>query len=257
MRGRAVQYEVLSDIGKKRTLNEDGAAVFTLPNGILLAVIADGMGVHQGGEFASSTAIQIMGDEFTKLEATSFQDTEEWVEWLKETVLYVNRYLYNYANENKEVEGMGTTLEAVLIKDRTCFGAHIGDSRVYKINNEQIEQITTDHSYVKVLVDSGEITEQEAEVHPQRNWIIKALGSERSVEPDCYTLDLKDTAYLLLCSDGLSNKVDNPSIHKIVQSDLSLKEKTKALVDLANKMGGEDNISVILLGSPDSEVPLT
>src|SRR5690625_7655912 len=124
----------------------------------MLAVIADGMGGHQGGDFASSTAIRIIGEEFTKLKASSFQEREEWIEWLKETVLYVNRYLYNYANKNQELEGMGTTLEAVLIKDRSCFGAHIGDSRVYKITEEAIAQITTDHSYVKVLVDSGEIT---------------------------------------------------------------------------------------------------
>lgn len=252
-----MRYEVLSDIGKKRTLNEDGAAVFTLPNGIMLAVIADGMGGHQGGDFASSTAIRIIGEEFTKLKASSFQEREEWIEWLKETVLYVNRYLYNYANKNQELEGMGTTLEAVLINGRSCFGAHIGDSRVYKITEKEITQITTDHSYVKVLVDSGEITEEEAEVHPQRNWIIKALGSERSVDPDCYSLELDDLTYLLLCSDGLSNKVDNHSIQKIVLSDSSLKEKTKALVDMANKMGGEDNISVILLSSFDTEVPLT
>lgn len=249
-----MQYAVLSDIGKKRTLNEDRAAVFTLPNGLMLAVIADGMGGHQAGDFASSTALFLMEEEFMKLEAASFGSREEWAEWLKETVLYVNRTLYNYASKHKELEGMGTTLEAVLIHQDICYGAHIGDSRVYQINEVAITQLTADHSYVKVLLDSGEITEQEAEVHPQRNWIIKALGSERSVDPDCYTFVLESSNYILICSDGLSNKVDDEEIREIVISSGSLDEKVRELVEMANKLGGEDNISVILLSSPHSEV---
>lgn len=251
-----MQFEILSDIGKKRTVNEDSAAVFTLPEGITLAVIADGMGGHRGGDFASSTAIKVIGEEFMKLEASQFSGQEEWAEWLKETVLFVNRLLFNQANENEELKGMGTTLEAILFQGRLCLGVHIGDSRVYAITEKEIRQITTDHSYVNVLVDSGEITEQEAEVHPQRNWIMKALGSERSIEPDCYSIGLEEEMYLLLCTDGLSNKVDNHSMQNIVLSNKTLSKATKALIDTANKMGGEDNISVILIGPLDSEVPL-
>lgn len=250
-----MQFEILSDIGKKRTVNEDSAAVFTLPEGITLAVIADGMGGHRGGDFASSTAIKVIGEEFMKLTASQFEQQEDWAEWLKETVLYVNRMLFNQANENEELKGMGTTLEAILIKGRTCLGLHIGDSRVYAITEKEIRQMTTDHSYVNVLVDSGEITEQEAEVHPQRNWIMKALGSERSIDPDCYSVELDEEMYLLLCTDGLSNKVDDHLMQTIVLSNTTLSECAKALVDTANKMGGEDNISVILIGPFDSEVP--
>lgn len=242
-----MQYAVLSDIGKKRTLNEDRAAVYTLPNGLLLAVIADGMGGHQGGDYASSTAIRVIHEEFTKLKDHPFETNDDWSEWLKETVLYVNRTLFNDANAHEELAGMGTTLEAVLIHNQTCYGAHIGDSRVYLMNATSIEQLTTDHSYVNVLLDSGEITEQEAEVHPQRNWIIKALGSERSVEPDCYTFQLNEGDYLLVCSDGLSNKVTEHHIHQVVQSKDSLARKVTNLVEKANELGGEDNISVILL----------
>lgn len=244
-----MQYAVLSDIGKKRSLNEDRAAIFTLPNGLILAVIADGMGGHKGGDFASSTALRMMGEAFGKLKDVTFQTHEDWAEWLKETVLFINRTIYNYATEHEELAGMGTTLEALLIRKDFCYGAHIGDSRVYRINNT-ITQITTDHSYVKVLIDSGEITEQEAEVHPQRNWIIKALGSERSVEPDCYSFSLENIKYLLLCSDGLSNKVSDSSIQEIVSSQDSLDEKVQTLVERANELGGEDNISVILLQAP-------
>lgn len=249
-----MQFEILSDIGKKRTVNEDSAAVFTLSEGITLAVIADGMGGHRGGDFASSTAIKVIGEEFMKLKTTQFSEQEDWAEWLKETVLYVNRMLFNHANENEELKGMGTTLEAVLIMGRSCLGLHIGDSRVYTIQKEKIKQMTTDHSYVNILVDSGEITEKEAEVHPQRNWIMKALGSERSIDPDCYAMELDEESYLLLCTDGLSNKVDDSSIQKIVLSNSTLRDTAQELIDTANKMGGEDNISVILIGPVDSEV---
>lgn len=249
-----MQYAVLSDIGKKRTLNEDRAAVFTLPDGLQLAVIADGMGGHQGGDFASSTALHLIEKAFGQLTMTTFESPEEWMEWLKETVLYVNRALFNYANEHKEYEGMGTTLEVVLIHGQLCYGVHIGDSRVYFIDETEIKQLTADHSYVKVLLDSGEITEQEAEVHPQRNWIIKALGSERSVDPDCYSFTLEAATYLVICSDGLSNLVADATIKDMVLSSQSLQEKAETLVAKANEMGGEDNISVILLCSPSSEV---
>lgn len=242
-----MKFEVLSDIGKKRQLNEDRAAVLTLPNGLHLAVLLDGMGGHQGGDVASSTALRLMAEEFEKLSEASFQSEEEWMEWLKEVVLYVNRTLYNIAKEESALQGMGTTMEAILVKDDVCYGVHIGDSRVYYINDEDITQLTTDHSFVNVLVDRGEITEQEAEVHPQRNWILKALGSERFVEPDCYQVTIKPTSTLLMCSDGLSNKVQKESLHKIVISKASLKEKAEKLVEKANEMGGEDNISVILL----------
>lgn len=251
-----VQFEVLSDIGKKRIVNEDGAAVFTLPGGILLAVIADGMGGHRGGDYASSTAIKVIGEEFMKLKDVGNYEEMNWSEWLKEKIYYVNRLLFNYASDNEELKGMGTTLDTVLIHGRSCLISHIGDSRVYSIDAEDIHQVTTDHSYVNVLIDSGEITEEEAAIHPRRNWIIKALGSERTIEPDFFSFNLKENSYLLICTDGLSNKVDEASMKDILLATSTLREKTEALVNLANKMGGEDNISVILLHPSDQEVSM-
>lgn len=249
-----MQFEVLSDIGRKRTLNEDSAAVFTLEDQVILAVIADGMGGHQGGDFASSTALRLVGEAFEKVKEAPFDQHTDWMEWLQETALFVNRTLYNYASEHKELEGMGTTLEAVLIYDGTCFGVHIGDSRVYAVQNKMIKQITSDHSYVNVLVNSGEITEQEAKVHPRRNWILKAVGSERFLEPDCYHFPIEEEMFVLICTDGLSNKLTNNEIKNVVLSNLTLKEKTMSLVEMANSKGGEDNISVILVHSPQQEV---
>ena len=251
-----VQFEVLQDIGKKRVVNEDGAAVFTLPGGILLAVIADGMGGHRGGDFASATAIKVIGEEFMKLQDTENSEEMNWSEWLKETIYYVNRLLFNHATDNEELKGMGTTLDTVLIHGRSCLISHIGDSRIYSIDAKEINQVTTDHSYVNVLIDSGEITEEEAATHPRRNWIMKALGSERTIEPDFLSLELSEKKYLLICTDGLSNKVDSKSMQSIILSTTTLREKTEALVDLANKLGGEDNISVILLELSGQEVSL-
>lgn len=248
-----MQFEILSDVGRKRIVNEDGAAVFTLPEGITLAVIADGMGGHRGGDFASSTAIRVLGEEFMKLKDIQWTDDESWSEWLKETIFYVNRFLYDYAADHEELKGMGTTLEAVLIRDRSCLVSHIGDSRVYKINAKEVSQITTDHSYVNILVASGEITKAEAVNHPQRNWIMKALGSERTIDPDFHSLELEDETYLLICTDGLSNEIDEDTMKSIVLSNRTLHEKAEALVDTANKMGGEDNITVILLRPSSTE----
>lgn len=249
-----MQFEVLTDIGKKRTVNEDCAAVFTLSNGILLAVIADGMGGHRGGGYASATAIRVIGESFLKLDGQHFTKEEEWAEWLREAVLHVNRLLYTESTVDEELKGMGTTLEVALIRENSCLISHTGDSRVYSISKDEICQITRDHSYVNVLLESGEITEEEAETHPKRNWIMRAIGSEKSIEADLYSLELPVDNYLLLCTDGLSNKVNVEQIKEIVISSADLREKAKRLVDLANTLGGEDNISVILIDPAGSEV---
>lgn len=248
-----MRYEVLTDIGRKRTVNEDSAAVYTLPNGIMLAVIADGMGGHLGGDYASSTAVRVIGEQFMELDCSKFEVEGTWAQWLQEAVIYVNDLLYKHANENEAYKGMGTTLEAALIRGRSCLISHTGDSRVYAIDGQGVRQVTRDHSYVNALLDSGEITEQEAAVHPQRNWIMKAVGSEKKIVPDLYSLELEDDMYMLICTDGLSNKVNQQSMSDIVLSTAALREKTEKLVDLANEMGGEDNISVILIDSTEVE----
>lgn len=248
-----MQYEVLTDIGKKRTVNEDSAAVYTLPSGVILAVIADGMGGHLGGDYASSTAVRLIGEQFMELDSSTFEAEDSWALWLQEVVIDVNDILYKHANENEAYKGMGTTLEVALILGRSVLISHTGDSRVYAINGQGVRQVTRDHSYVNALLDSGEITEEEAAVHPQRNWIMKAVGSEKKILPDLYSLELEDDMYMLICTDGLSNKVNQQSMSEIVQSNATLREKTEKLVDLANKMGGEDNISVILIDSTKVE----
>ena len=248
-----MQFEVLTDSGKKRTVNEDSAAVYTLPSGVILAVIADGMGGHLGGDYASSTAVRLIGEQFMELDSSTFEAEDSWALWLQEVVIDVNDILYKHANENEAYKGMGTTLEVALFLGSSVLISHTGDSRVYAINGQGVRQVTRDHSYVNALLDSGEITVEEAAVHPQRNWIMKAVGSEKKILPDLYSLELEDDMYMLICTDGLSNKVNQQSMSEIVLSSATLREKTEELVDLANKMGGEDNISVILIDSTKVE----
>lgn len=249
-----LQFEVVTDIGKKRTVNEDSAAVFAIQDGPTLAVVADGMGGHRGGDYASSTAVRILGERFMKVDSATTMDEDDWREWLQETVMQVNRTLYDVAEDDNEYKGMGTTLDAVLIYGDKGLVTHIGDSRVYTINRNEILQITKDHSFVNILLDSGEITEEEAAKHPQRNWIMKAVGSEKTIMPDFYQIKLDGQTYLLICTDGLSNKVDNAQIQTIVTADGDLHDKAVKLVELANELGGEDNISVILASPSASEV---
>lgn len=249
-----MQFEVLTDIGKKRTVNEDSAAVFTIEDGPTLAVIADGMGGHRGGDYASSTAVQLLGNEFLKVENPSAMSSEDWDEWLQEAILSINRTIYETAENDSEYKGMGTTLDAVLIYRNKGLVTHVGDSRVYTINNDEIIQVTKDHSFVNVLLDSGEITEEQAAIHPQRNWIIRAIGSEKTISPDFYRISLNEETYLLICTDGLSNKVTNEQIHAIVKAEGDLHSKVVQLIELANKLGGDDNISVILAGPSQLEV---
>lgn len=249
-----MEYEILSDTGRKRTVNEDEAAVFIHPEKhTILAVIADGMGGHKGGDFASATAVRMMGEQFLSA-ADEVVTEQDWVDLLYDALVDINLFLYTTAQQDDRYKGMGTTLDVALILDDQCIVFHVGDSRIYQVSGKAIRQITKDHSFVNVLIDSGEITEQEAEVHPQRNWIMKAVGSEKSIVPDRYSFPILPESYLLLCTDGLSNKVEKNQMLDIVLPDGLLADKANELVNLANERGGEDNITVVLLAIPEIEV---
>ncbi|WP_301108927.1 Stp1/IreP family PP2C-type Ser/Thr phosphatase [Sporosarcina sp.] len=249
-----MKYEIRSDTGLKRTVNEDEAAVFVhSKSNAALAVVADGMGGHKGGDYASATAVQMIGEQF--MSASEAVETEQdWYDLLYDSVVDVNLYLYNKAQQDESYKGMGTTLDLALILRNKCLVFHVGDSRIYQVTGKAIRQITKDHSFVNVLIESGEITEQEAEVHPQRNWIMKAVGSEKSIVPDLYTIELPAESYLLLCTDGLSNKIEKELMLDILLRDVPLADKADTFVELANDRGGEDNITVILLEIPETEV---
>lgn len=247
------QYVMESDTGKKREVNEDRVAVLKRPDGLMLALVADGMGGHNAGDVASEMTVAALSELFMDAESEEFVSASSKKRWLDEKIRFINSEVYNYAGDHPECKGMGTTLIAALIENSFCIICHIGDSRVYMFNGKA-EQVTRDHSYVNVLVDNGEISEEEAEDHPKKNWIVRALGTEAGIEGEMIELEISDSSYLLICSDGLSNKVSKEEIAEIVGSHSALSQKGKDLVDLANDKGGEDNISFVLLASKAGEV---
>lgn len=170
------------------------------------------------------------------------------------TVKQLNKTIYDYSLSHEDCKGMGTTFIAVLIEEYHCFIAHVGDSRVYYFFEDGAQQITRDHSYVNVLVENGEISEEEALTHPKKNFILKAVGTEETLEPDFYEVDLASESYLLICSDGLSNKLTVYEMASIITYPDAIEEKGRKLVELANASGGEDNISLVLLTKKDEEV---
>lgn len=247
------QYVIESDKGKVRAVNEDSVAVLKRPNGLILAIVADGMGGHKAGDVASKMTVDQLSRYFLEDEEAAFETTESKSKWLSERIQIINKQVFDYSTENPECKGMGTTLLAALIEGDGGILCHIGDSRAYLIN-DSIQQITRDHSYVNVLVDSGEISEAEAEAHPKKNWIVRALGTEAGIERQIIPFSFNHAPYLLMCSDGLSNKIPKEELASIIRSEKPLSQKGQELITLANDLGGEDNISLILLSAMDEEV---
>nr|WP_106785152.1 Stp1/IreP family PP2C-type Ser/Thr phosphatase [Lysinibacillus timonensis] len=249
-----MKFTVESDIGLKRKVNEDRAAFIERLDHFKLAILADGMGGHNAGDVASEMAIKEMEYLFKNAISKNFETIHKKRTWMYEVIKTINEKIYKYSLKNQECNGMGTTLIAVLIDKEQCLISHIGDSRVYHFTSKKVELITRDHSYVNILVENGEISEEEAENHPQKNVIIKALGTETTIEPDFYEVNLEEDSYLLICSDGLSNKLSTDEMSAILILDMSIEEKGRKLVQLANDSGGEDNISLVLMSVSNEEV---
>ena len=229
----------LTDIGKKRTLNEDSFYFESQRKGFIM-IVSDGMGGHNAGEVASSMAVkEIM--EFSKTN-NIFQDPEVG---LRKAVSYANKKIYKASCKKATLSGMGATVVVAVGNSKKVCIANVGDSRAYLISKDKISQITKDHSYVYELVKNGLITPEEAKSHPRRNEILKALGIAPEVYPDIFCLDTEKTDKLLLCTDGLTSHVSDEEIFTLVNR-YSRKAATEALVKLANENGGLDNITVVL-----------
>ena len=245
-----MDYGYLTDPGKVRDHNEDSVIVTkNLANECLLAV-ADGMGGHRGGEIASSIAISHIGKRFSEI--SSIGNKEDAINWIKDVVSEANVQIYKYTNENPESTGMGTTLVmAVLTPDFLLFG-NIGDSSGYVLKNEKLHKITTDHTLVNLLVKSGELTEEEAKDHPRKNVLMRALGATTKVEMDVFDVET-DVDGIVLCSDGLTNMLDDEQIAKVLCEKSSIDERLKKLIVKSNNRGGTDNISVTFLEMKEGE----
>lgn len=240
----------ITDIGKKRMMNQDYAylsldSVGKLPN---LFVVADGMGGHKGGGYASRLAVE------TILSAIKGDEEESSAQILVDAIRYANRCIKQAASEDERLSGMGTTVVAA-----TCIGdmlevANVGDSRLYIADEQEIRQITQDHSLVEEMVRFGGISREQARKHPDRNIITRAVGVEDDLKVDCFFVPLKQGDKVLLCSDGLTNMLEDDEIKSILNEDLSVCERALKLVEAANNHGGRDNIAVIVMEPFSDEV---
>ncbi len=245
-----MEFSYLTDPGQVRDHNEDSVTIVKNGSGEVLMAVADGMGGHKGGEIASSIAITHIGKRF--IDTSSVGNKEDAINFLKEIVSEANMLLYKYTEDNPESNGMGTTIVmALLTKEFLLFG-NIGDSSGFVIKNKKIYKITNDHTLVNLLVKSGEITEEEAKDHPRKNVLMRALGANISVEMDVFDVE-RDVSAILLCSDGLTNMLDEEQIEKVLDSDMDIDAKVQKLINKANNRGGTDNISVAYLQKEENE----
>lgn len=239
----------LTDAGKVRSHNEDSVIIVKNKNGDYLLAVADGMGGHSAGEIASSIAISYLGKRFN--ETFVKMDKVGAINWLRDNIVDINDLIFDYVKEHPESKGMGTTLVVALVTSEYILFANIGDSSGLVIKNDKLHKVTYDHTLVNLLLKAGELTEEEAKNHPKKNVLMKALGANDPIDVDIFDCDT-DISSILLCSDGLTNMLDNEQIEKVLLSDLDIEEKVIKLIRKSNNRGGTDNISVAYLSLLES-----
>ena len=237
----------LTDVGQRRKINQDGVYASGEPVGNLpnLFIVADGMGGHKAGDFASRFAVNAVRESIG-----ASQETNP-IKLIRDAIELANRGILRESDEHEEMRGMGTTIVVTTIIDRYAYTANVGDSRLYLLG-DTLNQITKDHSLVEEMVRLGEITEAEARNHPDKNIITRAVGATSNVDIDFFDYKVRPGGIILMCSDGLSNMVEDEEIRRILRRTISIEEKARVLVETANENGGKDNIAVILV-EPDSD----
>ena len=244
-----MKYSYITDPGKVRERNEDSVNIVKNANGEILLAVADGMGGHKDGEVASSIALNHISTRFKEI--SSVGNREDAINWIEENVKEANALIYKYVSMHKESSGMGTTMVLAILSKTFLLIGNIGDSSGFVIKNKKLHKVTVDHTLVNLLVKSGELSEEEAKNHPKKNVLMKALGASTDVSMDIFNVELGVDG-IFLCSDGLTNMLDNESIEKILNSDLSIDEKLEKLIFKANNRGGSDNISIAYLNKEDN-----
>ena len=228
-----------SDKGMVREVNQDSFGTCDAKWGTLF-VVADGMGGYKGGEIASKVTVDHLCDSFKS------KNIEQPLKFLTQSIIDADKKVKELAREDDELKGMGTTVVALIVKDGTAYYAHVGDSRIYLFRKKKPIQLTQDHSYVQQLVNEGTITSKEAEVHPMKNRILQAIGGTGKIKVDVDSRVMYKNDYFLLCTDGLSGEVSDLEMHELLNKKKPM-DACKKLIELANKRGGPDNSTVILL----------
>ena len=240
-----------TDVGRVRQENQDDYRAGELPGGAVWALVCDGMGGAKGGREASQGACNVIENFFQEQYAQCGAGQEE--PFLKKALLYANRFVFQKAAHEEALAGMGTTAVCALVRSGNVYLCHAGDSRAYLIRDGKLTQLTHDHSYVQELVDCGTITEEEAEHHPQKNIITKALGVDYRLEPEFTAAKLKREDRLLLCTDGLTNLVPVEEMEELLAQG-TFYDLPDRLIEAANAHGGSDNITALLLAVEPTEV---
>ena len=231
-----------TDIGRMRDTNEDSYFSYLNEN-LVGGMVADGMGGHNAGELASRMTTMLVKDSIIQ----KFNPDLNYIdcgEIIRHAFLDANEEIFEYAKHHKEAEGMGTTASLGFVFKNKLITAHVGDSRVYTVTKDEIKQITTDHSYVQELLRRGTITEEDVKTHPQKNIITRAIGTEPTIKVDINIKDYNGEV-VFICSDGLSNLVSDEQIFEVINQNEDLQIAMVKLVELANKKGGNDNITCL------------
>ena len=240
----------LTDVGKIRDHNEDSVIILKNHHDEYLMAVADGMGGHRAGEVASSIAITYLSKHFN--ETFYNLSKKEAINWINECVTNINMEIFKHEKFHSDSIGMGTTLViAIYTKNYLLFG-NVGDSSGFVVKDGVLHKVTIDHSLVNLLVEAGEITEEEAKNHPRKNVLMKALGASEIIEADIFDCDMNISG-ILLASDGLTNLLDTSKIEDVINSSLEIEEKIVSLIRKANNEGGTDNISVAYLEIEEKE----
>ena len=245
-----MEISILTDVGQRRTNNQDYANQYKNKAGKSMIFLADGMGGHRAGNIASEMAVTDLGAAWVATEISTINEVREW---FAENLEKENQQIHRIG-QDEEHKGMGTTLEAVAVIDDQVLFAHVGDSRIGLVRNGEYHQLTSDHSLVNALLKAGQITEEEAAHHPQRNIITQSIGQKDELQPDFGMVTVEAGDFIVINSDGLTNMISGDEIRDIVVSDLSVEEKAKTLVRFANNAGGLDNITVVLIRFAEEDV---
>ena len=231
-----------TDVGKVREVNQDCVFSSTGPVGCLpnLFIVADGMGGHNAGDIASRLTVDSVVDKLSKV------NSKDYISVITDTIIKVNKEVIDKAAESQDYAGMGTTLVVATVFDNILKVANVGDSRLYVVG-EDIIQITRDHSLVEEMVINGQLDRADARVDKRKNIITRAIGGESKVEAEMFSVELKPEDKILMCSDGLSNMVDDAEILEIINREPDIEKAARMLIDAANENGGKDNISVVIV----------
>ncbi len=236
-----------TDRGRIRDINEDACGILRNER---IFIVADGVGGNRSGEIASRGAVEGIADYVEEHPVSGVETRDDVKQYFNDCFRLINNRIYTLAQQDISKRGMATTLVAAYQVHNILYVMNIGDSRAYVFRKGKMQQITDDHTYVNTLLEAGVITEEEAEVHENRNMITRAIGAASSVNVDYFEVALKPEDIVLMCSDGLTNMIEDKDILEIVRTEGDLKTKADLLIKTANENGGKDNIAVLLM-QPD------